>query len=85
MISEKDTFLVHYARGDKDIEKMYDALRDQQKQNVFVMTTDKEKEDIKKYINSDNWKRFFEKTRRKGFVGLNFGRSLGIEYDTSFD
>lgn len=53
LISEKDTFKVHYARGDKDIEKMYDSLRDQQKQNVFVMTTDKEKEDIQKYINSD--------------------------------
>lgn len=52
MKSEKDTFKVHYARGDKDIEKMYDTLREKQKQNVFVMT-EMGKEDIKTYINSD--------------------------------
>ena len=43
---------VHFARGDKDIEKMYDTLRDKQKQNVFVMT-DLSKEDIQTYVNSD--------------------------------
>lgn len=50
--SEKDTFKVHFARGDKEIEKMYDTLRDKQKQNVFVMT-DLKKEDISDYINTD--------------------------------
>mgnify|MGYP006946579445 FL=1 len=50
--SEKDTFKTHYARGDKEIEKMYDTLREKQKQNVFVMT-DMKKEEITPFINTD--------------------------------
>lgn len=71
MTSEKDTFKVHYARGDKDIEKMYDNLRDNQKQNVFVMTEKNKEEDIKKYINPDLYN-FLGKESLKKHEGKSF-------------
>lgn len=44
---------------------MYDALRDKQKQNVFVMTSHMKKEDIQSYINTDLYNLLGNETLKK--------------------